>query len=84
LINDLHQADTALSDNSIQTMAELVLVLLRSAAMNEYFWLLPICHGFPARLVTYYLKWREGRQITLRIKPSDFALCELAPIAMTA
>jgi hypothetical protein len=34
--------------------------IFEQRAAIEYFLLLPICHGHPARSVAYYLKWRDG------------------------
>src|SRR6266550_3224476 len=46
--------------------------------MAEYSRLLPICHGFLARPVTYYLKWCANRAISFarqNLRPSRFAAC---------
>jgi hypothetical protein len=59
LFNNLRRSNAALSDNSIQTMAEELPPLFDQRAAIEYFAMLPICHGFPARSVAYYLKWRD-------------------------
>jgi hypothetical protein len=35
-------------------------VKLSNDVMTKYFRLLPICHGFWARPVAYYLKWSDA------------------------
>src|SRR6266436_7936269 len=54
------------------------------AVMAEYSRLLPICHGFLARPVTYYLKWCANRTIRLLARTCGLRASRPASVAATA
>jgi hypothetical protein len=58
--------------------------LLDSRAAIEYFSMLLICHGHPARSVAYCRKWRDRSAIICSSDPEGFALYELPLVASSA